>query len=52
MHLLIIIVTLLIHHVEESQLVDTLACRYHTQPVAELLLLEEFLRPNTPLVPT
>ena len=48
-HLLVIVITLLIHHIEESQLVDTLACRHHTQPVTELLLLEEFLRPINPV---
>jgi hypothetical protein len=44
-HLFIIIIALLIHHIEESELVRALARRDDTQPVSELLLLEELLRP-------
>lgn len=43
--LLVIILALVIDDVEESQLVDTLAGRHDSQPVSELLLLEELLGP-------
>jgi hypothetical protein len=45
MTLLIIIIRLIVDHIEEPELIDTLGCGHDTQPVAELLLLEEFLRP-------
>lgn len=41
--LLVIIIALLVDDVEESELVHTLACRDHSEPVTELLLLEELL---------
>lgn len=44
-HLFIVVLAVLIDHVEESQLVDTLACRDNPQPIAQLLFLEELLRP-------
>lgn len=44
--LLVIIFICIIHHIEEPQLVDTLGCRDHTEPVSQLLLLEEFLCPR------
>ena len=43
--LFLVLVALVVDHVEESQFIDTLAGRHDTQPVAELLLLEELLRP-------
>lgn len=43
--LFIILVTLLVDDVEESQLVDTVAGRHDTKPITELLLLEELLGP-------
>jgi hypothetical protein len=51
MHLVIILISLLIHHIEESELVDTLACSHNSQPVTQLLLLEEFFRPGISLAP-
>jgi hypothetical protein len=50
LRLFIVIIPVLIDHVEESQLVDTLACRDNPQPVAQLLLLEELLRPAQSLL--
>lgn len=44
-HLLVIILLGVVDDVEETELVDTLARRYHAKPVAELLLLEVLLRP-------
>jgi len=43
-HLLVIILTLIVYNVEESQLIDTLASRNDPQPISQLLLLEELLR--------
>ena len=43
--LLIVIIGLIVDNSEESELVNALGCGHDTQPVAELLLLEEFLRP-------
>lgn len=43
--LLVIVIRLVIHHVEESQLVDPRARAHHPQPIPQLLLLKEFLRP-------
>lgn len=43
--LLIILVRLIVDNVEEPKLIYTLGCRYNAQPVTELLLLEELLRP-------
>ena len=43
-NLLVIILLLVLHDVEEPELVDTLAGADNTQPVTELLLLEELLR--------
>ena len=44
--LLIILVRVVIHHVEESKLVHAFGSRHHAQPVPQLLLLEELLRPS------
>jgi hypothetical protein len=44
-HLLIIILSSIIDNVEESELVDTLGGRNDTEPISELLLLEELLCP-------
>lgn len=41
--LLVILLTLLVDNVEESELINTLGCRDDTKPVTELLLLEELL---------
>jgi hypothetical protein len=41
--LILIIVALIAHHVEELQGIFALLCADHTQPVAKLLLLEELL---------
>lgn len=43
--LLVILVGLVVDDVEELELVDALGGRDHAEPVAELLLLEELLRP-------
>jgi hypothetical protein len=42
-HLLVILIRLIIDNVEEPQLIDTLGRRHDTEPVTELLLLEELL---------
>lgn len=44
-HLFLILITLIVDHVEESQFVDALAGRHNTEPVTELLLLKELLCP-------
>lgn len=44
-HLILVVLGFVAYHVEESQLVHPRASRHHAQPVAKLLLLEEFLRP-------
>lgn len=44
--LIIILIRLIIHHIEEAQLVNALARADDAQPIAQLLLLEEFLRPR------
>jgi len=41
--LLIILVSVIVNDVEESELVDTLRSRHNTEPIPELLLLEELL---------
>lgn len=46
-HLLIILVRIIIDNIEEPELIHPLRGRYHPQPITELLLLEEFLRPVT-----
>ena len=46
--LLVVIIRIIVDHVEESELVDTLAGRNHPQPIPELLLLQEFLGPMKP----
>ena len=43
--LLIIIIRLIVDDVEEAKLVDALARADDAEPVAQLLFLEEFLRP-------
>jgi hypothetical protein len=45
--LLVIILALLVDDIEEAQLIDALAGRDDTQPIAQLLLLEELLGPIT-----
>lgn len=42
-HLLVILVGLVVDNVEEAELVDTLGGGNNTEPVTELLLLEELL---------
>ena len=42
-HLLLVIVSLIVNNVEETELVDTLTRWDDTEPVSELLLLEELL---------
>jgi hypothetical protein len=44
--LLLVILLGIVHDIEESQLIDTLRCRYNTKPIAKLLLLQELLCPN------
>lgn len=44
-HLLVILLVSIVDDVEESELVDTLGGRDDTEPVSELLLLEELLCP-------
>ena len=43
--LLVFVIALFIDHIEEPQFIHALACRHHTQPVSQLLLLEKFLCP-------
>jgi len=45
-HLLIILLIGVVDNVEEAELVDTLGRRYDTEPISQLLLLEELLCPN------
>ena len=45
LHLFIVLITLLIDNIEESELVGSLASSDDTEPVTELLLLEELLGP-------
>lgn len=47
-HLLVILIGLIIHNIEELKLVDTLGGGDDTEPVAELHLLEELLGPVVP----
>jgi hypothetical protein len=42
-HLLVIILSLVVDDVEESELVDTLGSRDNPEPISQLLLLEELL---------
>ena len=42
-HLLVVLVGLVVDNVEEAELVDTLGGGNNTEPVTELLLLEELL---------
>ena len=44
--LLVILICVIIHHIEESELVNTLRRRYNTKPIPQLLLFQEFFRPN------
>jgi hypothetical protein len=44
-NLLIILLSVIVDNVEEAELVDTLGGRDNTEPVTELLLLEELLGP-------
>ena len=43
LHLLVVLVRLIVDNVKEAELVDTLGGRDDTEPVTELLLLEELL---------
>jgi hypothetical protein len=43
MHLVLILLSLVVDDVEEAELVDTLGGGDDTEPVTELLLLEELL---------
>ena len=43
--LILVLVCIVVHHVEEPELVHALARAHDAQPVAQLLLLEVFLRP-------
>jgi hypothetical protein len=45
--LLVFLLSLVVHNVEELELVNALGRRHDTQPVTKLLLLEELLRPRT-----
>jgi hypothetical protein len=45
-HLLVIILSLVVDNVEEAKLIDTLGCGHNTEPIAELLLLQELLCPT------
>jgi hypothetical protein len=44
--LLIILLIGIVDNVEEAELVDTLGRRDNTEPISQLLLLEELLCPN------
>jgi len=44
--LLIVLLIGIVDDVEEAQLVDSLGGRDNTEPISQLLLLEELLRPN------
>lgn len=43
--LLVLILVCVIDHIEEPQLVDTLGCGDHTEPISQLLFLEELFCP-------
>lgn len=47
-NLLLVLISLVANNVVEAKLVDTLGGRNDAEPVTELLLLEEFLRPIPP----
>ena len=49
MKLLIVILICVIDHIEKPQLIDTLGCGDHTEPISQLLLLKELLRPKPPV---
>ncbi len=42
--LVVILISVIVHDVEEPKLIDALGSRHHSEPVAKLLLLEELLR--------
>jgi hypothetical protein len=44
--LLVIVLSIVIDDVEETELVNTLRSGYNTEPVTELVLLEELLCPK------
>jgi hypothetical protein len=48
-HLLIILLIGVVDNVEEAELVDTLGGRDNTEPISQLLLLEELLCPEPPV---
>ena len=50
--LLIILVCIVVDHIEESKLVDTLRRGDHSEPISQLLFLEEFLCPNEDVLVT
>ena len=41
--LFIVILSIVVDHVEESELIDTLGSRDNSEPISQLLLLEELL---------
>lgn len=43
--LLVLVLVCVIDHIEEPQLVDTLGCGDHAEPISQLLLLEKLLCP-------
>lgn len=43
--LLIVIIRIIIHHIEEPKFIDPLTRAHHPQPIPQLLLLQELLRP-------
>lgn len=45
-YLLVIFISVIVNNVEESELIDTLACRNDSQPISQLLLLQELLGPT------
>ena len=49
-YLLLIFIIVLVNDIEELKLIDTLGGRDNTEPVPELVLLQELLGPVTPLV--
>ena len=46
-HLFVILISLVVYNVEESEFVDTLRSRDNSEPISQLLLLEELLCPRS-----
>ena len=44
--LLIVIIRIVVHHIEESKFIDSLTRAHNPQPITQLLFLEKFLRPD------